>query len=218
MAPAAVAPAPVHPSRVRVLQPGSPSPSGPVVYWMFRDQRSVDNWALLHAAALAARSAGPLAVAFCLSRRFLGAHARQLGFMLRGLRTVRCRLADLGLPFFLLRGDAPDVLPPLLCRLGASALVADFSPLRPVRAWKDTLCELLPDAVAVHEVDAHNVVPIWAASNKLEYGAKTIRPKIHRLLAEYLVEFPQLPPPAVPWAVEAPLEIDWDALIDEVLR
>ncbi|URD78308.1 FAD binding domain of DNA photolyase [Musa troglodytarum] len=209
---------PFHPDRVRVLKPGSPCPSGPVVYWMFRDQRSANNWALIHAAALAARSHAPLAVAFCLSHRFLGAHARQLGFMLRGLRLLRGRLAALGLPFFLLRGDAPDALPGFLSRLGASALVADFSPLRPVRAWKDALCERLPAAVALHEVDAHNVVPVWVASGKLEYGAKTIRPKIHRLLTEYLVEFPQLPPPAVPWTGEAPPEIDWDELIGEVVR
>ncbi|RRT56308.1 hypothetical protein B296_00034157, partial [Ensete ventricosum] len=222
MAPAVVAPAttlaPCHPGRVRVLKPASPSLSGPVVYWMFRDQRSANNWALVHAAALAAQSDVPLAVAFCLSHRFLGAHARQLGFMLRGLRHLSGRLAALGLPFFLLRGDAPDTLPGFLSRLGASGLVADFSPLRPVRAWKDSLCERLPAAVAFHEVDAHNVVPVWITSDKLEYGAKTIRPKIHRLLTEYLVEFPQLPPPAVPWIGEAPPEIDWDELIDEVLR
>ncbi|RWW20848.1 hypothetical protein GW17_00015022 [Ensete ventricosum] len=222
MAPAVVAPAttlaPCHPGRVRVLKPASPSRSGPVVYWMFRDQRSANNWALVHAAALAAQSDAPLAVAFCLSHRFLGAHARQLGFMLRGLRHLSGRLAALGLPFFLLRGDAPDTLPGFLSRLGASGLVADFSPLRPVRAWKDSLCERLPAAVAFHEVDAHNVVPVWITSDKLEYSAKTIRPKIHRLLTEYLVEFPQLPPPAVPWIGEAPPEIDWDELIDEVLR
>ncbi|WOL09670.1 deoxyribodipyrimidine photo-lyase [Canna indica] len=218
MAPAVIPPAAVHPGRVRVLKPSAASPSGPVVYWMFRDQRAADNWALLHAATLAARSAAPLAVAFCLSHRFLGAHARQLGFMLRGLRSLSRRLADLGLPFFLLRGDASNVLPALLTRLGASALVADFSPLRPVREWKDALCGRVGADVAIHEVDAHNVVPLWGASDKLEYSARTIRPKIHRLLAEYLVEFPQLPPLAVPWAGEAPPEIDWENLIDEVLR
>ncbi|XP_042375891.1 deoxyribodipyrimidine photo-lyase-like [Zingiber officinale] len=225
MAPAVVAPssapaAAVHPARVRFLRPGSPSssPSGPVVYWMFRDQRAADNWALLHAADLASRSAVPLSVAFCLSRRFLGAHARQLGFMLRALRPLSRRLAALGLPFFLLRGDAPDVLPDLFRRLGASTLVADFSPLRPVRDWKDALCERLPAEVAFHEVDAHNVVPIWVASDKLEYSAKTIRSRIHRLLPEFLVEFPKLPAPAVPWAGEAPPEIEWDELINEVIE
>jgi hypothetical protein len=30
-------------------------------------------------------------------------------------------------------------------------------------------------AVPFHEVDAHNVVPVWSASDKREYGARTIR-------------------------------------------
>nr|XP_029119713.1 deoxyribodipyrimidine photo-lyase isoform X1 [Elaeis guineensis] len=211
---------PVHPGRVRVLRPGSsPSPPGPVVYWMFRDQRSRDNWALLHAAHLAARSAAPVAVAFNLFHpRFLGAHARQLAFMLRSLRLLHLRLHSLGLPFFLLRGDPAHTLPALLRHLAASALVADFSPLHPVRAAVADICDRVGQEVAVHQVDAHNVVPVWAASDKLEYSAKTIRPKIHRLLPEYLVEFPELPPPAVPWTADDPPEIDWGGLIAEVLR
>ena len=40
--------------------------------------------------------------------------------------------------------------------------------------------------VPFHEVDAHNVVPCWEASDKREYGARTIRPKIHKHLPEFL--------------------------------
>ncbi len=40
--------------------------------------------------------------------------------------------------------------------------------------------------VPFHEVDAHNIVPVWEASNKRETGARTIRPKINRQLGEYL--------------------------------
>ena len=40
--------------------------------------------------------------------------------------------------------------------------------------------------VAFHEVDAHNVVPVWEASDKRETGARTIRGKIHRHLPEFL--------------------------------
>ena len=32
-------------------------------------------------------------------------------------------------------------------------------------------------ACPVHEVDAHNIVPVWEASNKRETAARTIRPK-----------------------------------------
>lgn len=40
------------------------------------------------------------------------------------------------------------------------------------------------------KVDAHNIVPCWIASDKLEYSARTIRPKIHSQLKEFLTGFP----------------------------
>lgn len=41
-------------------------------------------------------------------------------------------------------------------------------------------------------VDAHNIVPVWAASDKQEYAARTIRNKIVSKLSDYLTEFPPL--------------------------
>ncbi|MQL99100.1 hypothetical protein Taro_031816 [Colocasia esculenta] len=213
----------VLPGRIRVLKeaatpPGKEKKKGPVVYWMFRDQRCRDNWALIHAVDLANRSGAPVAVAFNLFHRFLGAHARQLGFMLRGLRELQARLAALRIPFFLFRGESGDTIPRFLGDCGASMLVTDFSPLREVRRSKDDICGRVGASVAVHEVDAHNVVPLWSASGKLEYSARTIRTKIHKLLPEYLVEFPELPTPTAEWAAEEPPAIDWDGLISDVLR
>lgn len=46
--------------------------------------------------------------------------------------------------------------------------------------------------IPFHEVDAHNIVPCRFVSSKLEFAAYTIRPKIHRLLPEFLDEFPPL--------------------------
>ena len=40
------------------------------------------------------------------------------------------------------------------------------------------------------KVDAHNIVPCWVASPKLEYAARTIRGKITKLLPEFLTDFP----------------------------
>ena len=40
------------------------------------------------------------------------------------------------------------------------------------------------------QVDAHNIVPVWEASDKQEYAARTIRSKLHKKLSEYLEEFP----------------------------
>lgn len=61
------------------------------------------------------------------------------------------------------------------------------------------------------------MVPVWAASGKLEYSARTLRSKIHRLLPEYLVDFPDVSPVA-PWSDAPPPVIDWDGIIDEVVR
>lgn len=100
---------------------------------------------------------------------------------------------------------------------GASLLVTDFSPLREVRKCKDEICKRVTDSVGVHEVDAHNLVPTWVASEKLEYAAKTIRTKIHKKLSEYLIDFPTLLPPTRKWIVTRQV-INWDCIIEEVLR
>ena len=42
------------------------------------------------------------------------------------------------------------------------------------------------------QVDAHNIVPCWVASDKQEVGARTIRKKITDKLGEFLTEFPPL--------------------------
>ena len=200
----------VNPSRVRLLSETSAAApaqkGGPVILWMSRDQRLDDNWALLFAAQLAAAGGVdvappsssspppvPLAVAFNLVPAFLGAGARQFGFMLRGLRELEARLAEISegrVAFHLLEGDPTETLPELARATDASALVSDFSPLRLNRAWKRGVCDKLPASCALYEVDAHNVVPCWAATDKKEVGARTLRPKIHRLLPEYLTEFP----------------------------
>ncbi|OEL38781.1 Serine carboxypeptidase-like 51 [Dichanthelium oligosanthes] len=112
------------------------------------------NWALVHAAGLAAASAPavPLAIAFALFPRpfLLGARRRQLGFLLRGLRRLAADTRSRGIPFFLLEGGPAEV-PALVRRLGASALVADFSPLQ--EALDAVVGELRRDAadMAVHQ-------------------------------------------------------------------
>ena len=67
------------------------------------------------------------------------------------------------------------------------------------RQWREALkANLETDAAAaVVEVDAHNVVPCWVASDKKEYGARTIRKKINSKLDTYLVA-PHAPDSALP--------------------
>ncbi len=175
--------------RIRVLRE-APAGKGPVVYWMSRDQRAGDNWALLHAQDVAIGRRAPLVAAFCLAPEFLGAALRQYDFMLRGLMELEAYLAGKGIPFVLLTGDPSCEIPDFTERLSASVLVADFNPLRIKRGWDRAIAGKM--RIPVHQVDAHNIVPCWTASPKLEYAAYTFRPKVRRLLDEFLVSLPAL--------------------------
>ncbi len=161
---------------------------------MSRDQRVKDNWALLHACEVAAKTGSPVAVVFNLVRaheslrqpsslhvlssstcgmvpitraqhtrskqhtatmsltklsrmqvtEYLHAGARQFGFMVRGLREMEPKLTELGIPFFLVKGDPTVTIPALVRDSGAALLVTDYGPLRLGRQWRDTVRWSLP--------------------------------------------------------------------------
>lgn len=155
-----------------------------------------------------------MSVCFNLVDEFLDAGARQFGFMLRGLKELCPKLEKANIRFYLLRGDPGQTIPELVKELDASLLVTDQSPLRLPQKWRDDVQKAIE--CPLHEVDAHNVIPVWETSQKREYAARTIRPKIHKLMSTFLEEFPELPElPA--WDDEAP-EIKWDEIIAEVIE
>ncbi|KAM8953084.1 deoxyribodipyrimidine photo-lyase-like [Pelodytes ibericus] len=163
-----------------------------IVYWMSRDQRVQDNWAFLYAQRLALKQKLPLHVTFCLVPKFLDATIRHYSFMLKGLQEVAEECNILNIPFHLLIGYAKDVLPTFVKEHSIGGVVTDFSPLRVPMQWVEDVSEKLPSDVPLVQVDAHNIVPCWIASNKQEYGARTIRRKIHDQLSQFLTEFPPL--------------------------
>jgi len=169
-------------------------PDGAVIYWMSRDQRVSDNWALLHAQSLALERQTPLAVVFTLADSFLGATLRQFGFMLRGLAPVAGRLQKPAIPLILPPGPPPDEICRFIQEHTVGVLVTDFDPLHIKRSWHDQVARSV--SVPCIEVDAHNIVPCRIASSKQEFGAYTLRPKIHRLLADFLHSFPPVTTPA----------------------
>jgi len=189
----------VNEKRIRLLKYGKPTP-GPVVYWMSRDQRCKNNWALLYAQELALEFRAPLAVVFCLVPDYLGATARQYDFMTRGLQEVEERLAKKAIPFYLLTGTPAEEVPRFAVRHHVGTLITDFSPLRVKRVWNRRVAEKLD--ISFYEVDAHNIVPCWHASPKQEYGAHTFRPKIRRVLQEFMTPFPTLGEHPYPWKGE----------------
>ena len=199
----------MNPKRVRTLKEGHPS-VGKVVYWMSRDQRSVDNWALIYAQKQAILRKCPFTVVFCLVPDFLSAAPKHYQFMLEGLTTVAVDLLSKSIPFVLLSGPPSDVLPRYLNENEVSLLVTDFDPLRIKQAWKKQILE--QTRVRIEEVDAHNVVPCWEASPRQEFGAYTLRPKIHRLLPEYIEPFPLIVRHPYSETTNAPVPVDLHVL------
>jgi len=159
---------------------------GPVVYWMSREGRFVDNRALELAISLGVSQDRGVAVCFCLVPRFLDATLRAYDFLLRGLQETAEGLENRGIPFFLLHGEPGGEVPRFLQELDAPALVVDFDPLRIKKRWKEEI--LSKTTVPLYEVDAHNIVPCWETSSKQEFSARTIRPKILTRLGSYLKE------------------------------
>ncbi|MBN1948989.1 MAG: deoxyribodipyrimidine photo-lyase [Candidatus Cloacimonetes bacterium] len=175
--------------RVRILREGKTG-KGPVIYWMSRDQRAEDNWALLYAQEQAIARRLPLAVCFLLVPEFLEAQPTHFHFLRQGLLGTADNLRQYRIPFFLIEGR-PDVeLTNFLNIIKPALLVTDFDPLHEKISWKNTI--LKTTDVSVHEVDAHNIVPCWLASDKQEFAARTFRPKIKLKLTEFLGEFPPL--------------------------
>ena len=179
----------MNPERIRILQNGIDKP-GPVVYWMQRDQRVHDNWALLYAQEKAIELNQPLIVLFNLIPGFLEATIRQYGFMFKGLQEVESELKKFNITFKLTTGDAGVEIPKFLESINASLLVTEFNPLKIVRRWKKSVADKI--TIPFYEVDAHNIVPCLHVSDKQEFAAYTIRPKIQKLLPEFLDEFPPL--------------------------
>ncbi|MGM0365475.1 MAG: deoxyribodipyrimidine photo-lyase [Actinomycetota bacterium] len=175
---------------------GGVTGSGPVAYWMSRDQRANDNWALLFSQALSHRLGKQLVVLFCLADEFLGAGDKQFLFMLEGLKETEKNLADYSIPLTVASGNPANKVKDFLKKYHIGALVTDFSPLRIKRRWTEKIIRTAD--IPFFEVDAHNIVPCWQASDKQEYAAYTIRPKINRLKPRFLTEFGEIKKQNIP--------------------
>ncbi|MGB5884463.1 MAG: deoxyribodipyrimidine photo-lyase [Desulfobulbales bacterium] len=199
----------IAPQRVRLLKEGKDT-GGPVVYWMTREQRVADNWALLQAQNFAMKHKRPLVVVFCLVPDYPGANIRHYGFMLKGLQEVEHNLQKLEIPFILLPGNTPETLARYLKKIKGAFLVTDFDPLRIKRFWQNDVAASMEGSFYV--VDGHNIVPCWHASPKQEYGAYTLRPKLKKLLPGFLCDFPAIVSHSVGSKKISAAPVDWQKM------
>ncbi len=177
-------------NRLWIYRPGQPvSGKKYVLYWMQQAQRTAYNLALDWALMAARDCQLPLVVAFALTPTFPGANARHYQFMFEGLADVEQALQKRNIPFVIRLGNPPDVIPELA--RDAALLVGDIGYLRIQRAWRKQIAEKIDCPFSAIETDV--VVPIRLVSDKEEYAARTIRPKIHRHWKRFIEEPLQAP-------------------------
>lgn len=169
--------------RVTVRREGVPDPKGKcVVYCMQRAQRGLDN----HAVDIAAQAANllglPLVVYFAASFNFPHASLRHCRFINQGLPDIEADLATRNIGFVMRRAPYESI-EPFLAEVHAALLIGDENPLREAERSRKDLASRI--GIPFWTVDADVIVPSKLIE-RAQYGAYTLRPRLHRLLPDYL--------------------------------
>jgi deoxyribodipyrimidine photo-lyase len=172
----------IQSTRVRVLKESKSSNGKYVLYWMQASQRTRFNHALEYAIERANALALPVVVCFGLMDDYPEANERHYAFMLQGLADVARNLAKRGIQFVIQHGNPPEIA--LRCAKDAALLVCDRGYLRHQKRWRDEVADRARCPVA--QVESDVVCPVEEVSDKAEFAARTIRPKIHRIWKQYL--------------------------------
>lgn len=178
-----------HSPRIRILR-NTPVPKGKyVLYWMQQSQRAHYNHALEMAVNIANRSGLGVLVGFGLTDEYPEANLRHFTFMIEGLKETEADLARRGIKMVVRRGDPAGVA--LSLGRKAGAIVCDRGYLRHQKTWYDHVSQAADCRVV--QVESDVVVPVAVASDKPEYAARTIRPRIHKHLENFLIPLRSVP-------------------------
>jgi deoxyribodipyrimidine photo-lyase len=156
------------------LNKHEPTFEGNILYLMIRDCRVEDNWALFLAQKQALKYKLGLVIGFAF---IIDISNRQLQFLLEGLKEVELKAKKLNIPFMIIKD-----LNSFIKKNKIAQIISDFSPLKPVLDYKKKI------NISLIDVDNHNIVPVWVTSDKQEYAARTIRPKIYKNFKKYAIE------------------------------
>lgn len=173
-------------TRVKSLNERQKTSGDIVLYVMSRDQRVHDNHALLAAQQHALQLGAALVVFVNLSPKVGFRRKEHYQFMLDGLLDVQKELHRLHIGFVVQTGDALSNIGAFTKDHNVAATYFDFSPLHSPRQLQERYAQNAHEQCFV--VDTHNIIPVWELSNKQEFAAHTIRPKVRNLLSTYLVE------------------------------
>ncbi len=173
----------IQDSRIKKLNHSGAVDGEYVLYWMQQSQRAEENHALEYAIHEAIRQEKMVIVIFSLTENYPDANLRHYTFLLEGLKETKKTLAKRGIQLVFRIGH--PVREVLDVGQKASMIVCDRGYLKHQRAWRKEVSEIARCPVVQVETDV--VIPLEEVSDKAEYAAYTIRPKISRRLDQYLI-------------------------------
>ncbi|ADR17953.1 deoxyribodipyrimidine photo-lyase [Calditerrivibrio nitroreducens] len=156
-----------------------------ILYWMQGAFRVEYNHSLEFAKYLALSKDLPLKVLVVVDFNYKDANYRHFKFFIDGILELIDKFKDLKISFHVKIGSFKEIVPQY--SKNADTLITDKAYIK----WlKDVRNEIYnKNDITIYEVDTNLMVPVQAASPKCEYGAYTIRPKIHKLKEKFLNDF-----------------------------
>jgi deoxyribodipyrimidine photo-lyase len=154
-----------------------------VLYWMQAAQRAEYNHALEYAISRANQLKLPLVVVFGITDSYPEANLRHYTFMLEGLVDVQKELEKRGINL-VIRHQSPELAAIELSEK-ASIVVVDAGHTHIQKKWRQYAAENIE--CSLEEVETNLIVPVTEVSDKENFSAGTLRPRINKKLPEYMV-------------------------------
>jgi deoxyribodipyrimidine photo-lyase len=169
--------------RITVRRPGAPAAEkNCVVYWMQRAQRAYDNPALEVAIQVGNELKKPVVVFFAPVPFYPRANLRHYRFLVEGIPDLAEELAARGVGLVL--RTYPDHSLLKFCQeVRPAILIGDENPMREPERWRAKVANRL--RLPFWTVDADVIVPSKLLL-KEQFAARTIRPRLHALLPQFL--------------------------------
>lgn len=173
----------IQPERIKALNNKHPRDGMYTLYWMQAAQRTEYNHALEYSIHKANELKKPLLVSFGIMDDWPDANQRHYYFMLEGLREVQKDLRAKGIQM-VIRHESPDLSIIKLAK-DAAMMVVDAGHLRIQKKWRKKVAQKIDCPLL--EVETNLIVPVEQATSKENFSAGTFRPRINKILDNYLL-------------------------------
>ena len=161
-----------------------------ILYLVSRAIRFKDNQALYTAQKKALNQNAQLICLFNYYPNYPYANLRNMHFLLSGLLEMSQKLNKHNIPLLFRQGNLIENINDLRNDFDITSIITEQHVLKPILKTHDLLSEYCySNMIEFLKVNTACVVPVDETSLKLEYAAKTIRPKIMSKYKSYLLNF-----------------------------